>query len=179
MTRFYSLIQRSLGCECRIGLTYAVCLSLFSLFACGQAQAPAQKRALLIEKLQAAKAIDAENLANSHTDSIQAADSIYQAQKAQLKRGEEVSQPEIDDALNVPPETIPADAKLELIRELKVAEGRDELGAQTHGPGNDWLAWDSYKEQRDRADIIVKALESGEEVPWSEIQQALRVSEER
>jgi hypothetical protein len=146
MARFYPLVQRNLGCECRIGLTYAVCLSLFSLFACGQDQAPAQKTALLIEKLQAAKAIDAENLADSHTDSTQAADSIYQAQKAQI-----------------------------VIGQLK---GRDELGEQTHGPGNDWLAWDSYRQQRGRADSIVKALENGEEVPWSEIQQALRVPEE-
>jgi hypothetical protein len=183
MTRFYSLLTRTVGFQCRTGLTFAVCFSLFSLFACGQDQAPAQKTALLIEKLQAAKAIDAENFADSHTDSTQAVDSIYQAQKAQivigqLKRGEEVPQPEIDAALNVPPESISADAKLELTRELKTAEDRDELGEQTHGPGNDWLAWDSYRQQRDRADSIVKALESGEEVPWSEIQNALRVPEE-
>jgi hypothetical protein len=120
---------------------------------------------------------------DSHTDSTQATGSIYQAQKAQvvvgqLTRGQEVPQPEINDALDVPPESIPADAKLELIKKLKLAEGRDELGEQTHGPGNDWLAWDSYREQRDRADSIMKALESGEEVPWSQIQAALRVPEE-
>ena len=183
MTRFYTSIARNLRFECRMGLTFAVCLSIFSSFACEQDQAPAQKTALLIEKLQAAKAIDVENLSDSHTDSTQAADSIYEAEKAQivigqLKRGEEVPRSEIDDALNVPPESISADAKLELIKELKIAEGRDELGEETHGPGNDWLAWDSYRQQRDRADSIVKALESGEEVPWSEIQHALRVPEE-
>jgi hypothetical protein len=145
MTHFHSSVKRNLGRECCIGLTFAVRLFFFSLFACGQAQAPAHQRALLIEKLQAAQAIDAENLTDSHTDSTQATDSIYQAQKAeivigQLKRGEEASQPEIDDALNVPPESIPAEGKIELIRELKIAERRDELGEQTHGPGNDWLA---------------------------------------
>jgi hypothetical protein len=183
MTRFCSLIKRTLGFQCRTGLTFAVCFSLFSLFACEQDQAPAQKTALLIEKLRPAKTIDVENLSDSHTDSTQAADSIYQAERAQivigqLKRGEEVPRSEIDDALNVPPKSIPADAKLELIKELKIAEGRDELGEETHGPGNDWLAWDSYRQQRDRAESIVKALESGEEVPWSEIQHALRVLEE-
>src|SRR3984957_10793747 len=116
MTRFYPFIKRNLGCQCLVGLPFAVCLSLFSLFACGQDQTPAQKKALLIEKLQAANAIDAENLADSHTDSTQAADSIYQAQKArivigQLQLGEEVPETEIDDTLNVPPESIPADAK--------------------------------------------------------------------
>jgi len=90
-----------------------------------------------------------------------------------------VPQPQIDDALDVPPESISPDARSELIRELMTAEIRDELGEQTHGPGNDWIAWNSYREQRDRADSIVNALESGEEVPWSEIQQALRVPEER
>ena len=182
VTRFYSLDQRAVIYDCRIGLVFAVCISVLALPACGQNQLLAQQRALLIGKIQAAKEIDSENSANGKTDSIQATDSMYQAQKAQrvivqLKRGEEVSQPEIDDALDVPPETIPADARSELIKELKTAEGRDELGEQTHGPGNDWLAWDSYREQRDRADSIVKALESGEEVPWSKIQEALRVPE--
>jgi hypothetical protein len=50
------------------------------------------------------------------TDPTQAADSVYQAQKAQwvvgkLKRGEEVSQSEIDDALDVPPQSISRDAR--------------------------------------------------------------------
>jgi vancomycin permeability regulator SanA len=87
MTRFYSLVQRTLGCQRHIGLKFVICLSLFSLFACEQDQAPAQQTALLIEKLQAAKAIDAENLTNGYTDSTQAADSIYHAQKAQIVIG--------------------------------------------------------------------------------------------
>jgi hypothetical protein len=96
---------------------------------------------------------------------------------ARLRSDLRVAQPEIDDALDVPPESISPDARSELIRELTTAENRDELGEQTHGPDNDWLAWDSYREQRDRADSIAKALESGDEVPWSEIHEALRVPE--
>jgi hypothetical protein len=161
---------------------FAVCLSVFSLFACGPDQVPAQQRALLIEQIQAARAMDLKNLTSGNTDSFQAADSVYQAQKARividrLKRGEDVSQFEIDDALEVPPESVPPDANIELIRELKIAEGRDELGEQTHSPADDWLAWDSYREQKDLADRIAKALESGKKVPWSEIQAALQVPE--
>lgn len=182
MTQFYPSVQRAAVCDWSIRVMFAVCISILSLSACGQDQLPAQQRSFLIGKIQAARTIDAENLANGKTDTIQRLDSVYQAQKAkrvigQLERNEQVSQPEIDDALDVPPESISADARGELIRELTTAERRDELGEQTHGPGNDWLAWDSYREQRDRADSIVKALESGKEVPWSEIQGALRVPE--
>ena len=127
-----------------ISLRVAVCISVFSMFACGQHQAPTQQWALLIEKIQSARAIDSGNLSDGHTDMIQAADSVYQAHKAQrvigrLKRGEAACQLEIDDALDVPPESIPADARSEFIRELMTAEKRDELG-ETHGPGNVWLA---------------------------------------
>jgi hypothetical protein len=48
---------------------------------------------------------------------------------------------------------------------------------QYHDPDNDWLAWDSFEGQRRRADTAIKALESGEDVPWSEIQRALQVPE--
>jgi hypothetical protein len=182
MTRFHSLVHRTVSYNSSVGLALAVCVSVFSLSACARDQVPAQQRALLMEQIEKARAMDSENLANGMTDPTQAADSVYQAQKAQsvvgnLQRGEEVSQPEIDDALDVPPQSISRDARSELIRELTTAEKRDELGEQTHGPGNDWLAWDSYREQRDRADSIMKSLASGEEVPWSEIQQALRVPE--
>ena len=54
-----------------------------------------------------------------------------------------------------------------MIKELEHAAQRDELGEQTHNPGNDWLAWDSYRKQRERADSALKALERGEDLPWS------------
>jgi len=180
MTRFYSSVHQTVSYDGSIGLAFAVCVSVFSISACGPDQVPVQQRVLLIEQIQKAKVMDSENLTNGNTDAIQRLDSVYQAQKAQrligqLERNEQVSEPEIDDALDVPTESISAAARGELIRELTTAEKRDELGEQTHGPGNDWLAWDSYREQRDRADSIMKALEGGEEVPWSEIQRALRV----
>jgi guanyl-specific ribonuclease Sa len=133
MTHFYTLGQRAAVYRRPIGLMFAVCISVLSLPACGQDQLPAQQRTVLIGKIQAARAIDAENLANGKTDPIQAIDSVYQAQKAQrvieqLKRGEPVAQPEIDDALDVPPESISPDARSELIRELTTAENRDEQG---------------------------------------------------
>jgi len=169
-----------IGANCLVGLLFAAGICVLSLSACGSEQMPPQERTLLVGKLQAARALEAENIANGDADRVQTVDSVYQAQKAQrviarLKSGEEVSQSEIDDALDVPPESISAEARDELIKELTTAEKRDELGEQTHDPGNDWLAWDAYREHRDQADIIAKALEGGEEVPWSEIQQALRV----
>jgi hypothetical protein len=44
MTRFYSLVQRNLACECRIRPTFAACLSVFLLFACGQSSDGATPR---------------------------------------------------------------------------------------------------------------------------------------
>jgi hypothetical protein len=182
MTRVHSFGQRAVAHRRLVGAVLAVAISVLSLPACGPDRLSSSQRDLLIEKIRAAGAIDAENLSNGKTDPTQAVDSRYQAQKArtiigQLRRGEEVSQSKIDDALDVPSESISPDARSELVRELTTAEKRDELGEQTHGPGNDWLAWDSYRTQRDRANSIMKALKSGEELPWSEIQQALQVPE--
>jgi len=143
-----------------------------------------QQRALLIENLEAAIKLDYQNLADGKDDRVQADDSIYQATKAQgvieqLQQGVEVPQSEVNDALDVPPESLSEDARAEIIKELNTAEKCDELGEQTHDPGNDWLAWDSYREQRDRAAEISKAMSLDVDVPWSEIQEALRVPEFR
>lgn len=129
-----------------------------------------------------AKELDEENARNPETDPVQALDSVRQAGKvndaiAALRQGSEVSPAQIQDALNVPPSYLSRDARTEMIKELEHAAQRDELGEQTHNPGNDWLAWDSYRKQRERADSALKALERGEDLPWSEIQEALQVPE--
>lgn len=182
MALFNLSVRRAVSCDSFIGRALVVCASVLSVSACAPDHNTAQQRALLMEQIEKAKAMDSEHLANGTTDPTQAAESVYQARRAQsvverLHRGEELPQSEIDNALDVPPQSISRDARSELIRELMTAEKRDELGEQTHGPGNDWLAWDSYREHRHRAHNIMKALVRGEEVPWSEIQQALRVPE--
>ena len=164
----------------RIGLILQVCVFAVNLSACAQSQLSAQQRASWIQKLERARRLDEDESADRSVTPARAADSIGQANKAEgviarLRRGEQVSQSEIDDALDVPPKSLSADARVELIKELQEAERRDELGEQYHDPGNDWLAWDSYRAQRDRSDMVLKALEAGEDVPWSEVQQALRV----
>jgi hypothetical protein len=153
-----------------------------ALCACGQAGASLQQRSLMIEQLQTAKRLDERNARDPKTDLTQMIDSTGQAAKADLsiaalKAGVEVPPPEIQDALDVPPTSLSQDTKTELIRELEEAEQRDNLRAQALDPGNDWLAWHSYREQRDTADSVIHALKGGEEVPWSEIQQALQVPE--
>jgi hypothetical protein len=75
------------------------------------------------------------------------------------------------------PRRLSPDAEAEMIRELEQAEQRDEPGEQTHDPGDDWLASYSFREQRDGADSVLKALESGADLPWSEIKEALQVPE--
>lgn len=156
------------------------CIWLLALSACSQEQIAAQQRAALIGELQSASEIDSQVAAAPTTDTAQAIDSLRQRQRAlavvgALQRGEEVSQPQILEALAVPPDSLPANARYELIRELNTAAQHDEIGEQTHGPGNDWLAWDSFRQQRHRARETARALAAGADVPWSEIQAALRV----
>lgn len=167
-----------------IGIILIVSVIALDLCGCTPTQPSVQQRALLIENLEAAIKLDYQNLADGKDDRVQADDSIYQATKAQgvieqLQQGVEVPQSEVNDALDVPPESLSEDARAEIIKELNTAEKCDELGEQTHDPGNDWLAWDSYREQRDRAAEISKAMSLDVDVPWSEIQEALRVPEFR
>jgi len=164
----------------RIGMTFV--FLILSISACTSVQQSSEERLLLMRKLEAAKQMDEENARGDKSDNVQADDSIYQASQAQrviirLQQGQTVTQSEIEDALDVPPESVTPEARTELIKELSIAENRDELGEQNHDPGNDWLTWNSFREQRERADSVSKALQAGVNVPWSEIQQALRVPE--
>jgi hypothetical protein len=166
------------------GLILIVSTIALTLPACAPAQSTPQQQAFLIGKVAAAREIDFQNVRDGQHDKVQADNSIYQAAKAQrvieqLQQGKEVPQLEIDDALDVPPESLSRGSREELIEELLVAQKCDELGEDTHDPGNDWLAWDSYREQRERAAEMSKALTLGVEVPWSEIQEALRVPDFR
>jgi len=163
-----------------IGVILVASAMALNLSACAPNQSSQQQQALLIGKLEAAKEIDFQNVRASNNGKVQADDSIYQAIKAQkvieqLQQGEQVPQPEIDDALDVPPKSLSRESREEMIKELLTAEKHDEIGEETHDPGDDWLTWNSYREQRHRATEISKALEVGVDVPWSEIQEALRV----
>jgi hypothetical protein len=167
-----------------IGVIFVASVMALNLSACTPTQSSQQHQALLIEKLEAAKAIDFQNVRDGNNDKVQSDDSIYQATKAQkaieqLQQGEQVPQLEIEDALDVPPESLSRESREEMIKELRLSEKHDEIGEETHDPGNDWLAWDSYREQRHRAAEISRALEVGVDVPWSKIQEALRVPDFR
>jgi hypothetical protein len=124
--------------------------------------------------------LDERNADDPTTTLAQVIDSRGQEAKADesiaaLTAGAEVPPSEIRDALDVPPTSLSQGTKTELIKELEEAELRDKLQGQTQDPGNNWLAWYSYRQQGDRADSMINALKAGEDVPWSEIQQALQV----
>jgi hypothetical protein len=160
----------------------AVLLLSLALCACSQARPSVQERSVIIKQLQMAKQLDERNARDPKTALTQVIDSRGQEAKADqtiaaLKARIEVPPTEIRDAMDVPPTSLSQDSRTELIKELEEAERRDNLQAQTQDPGNNWLAWHSYREQRDRADSVINALKGGEDVPWSEIQQALQVPE--
>jgi hypothetical protein len=181
MKHFLKSAQYS-AADTAVAWILAVSAIAWNLCGCASTQPSSEPRSVLIGKLKTAEDIDLQNVRSSRRETAQASDSTYQAYKAQkvidqLQQGQEVPQPIIDDALDVPPESISGDARMEMIKELKAAEKCDELGEQTHDPGNDWLAWDSYREQRSRAAELSKALQIGADVPWTEIQQTLQISQ--
>jgi hypothetical protein len=162
--------------------TTAFLLLSFAVCACSQSGPSLQQRSFIIGQLQMAKQLDEQNARDPKTDLTQVIDSRGQEAKADdsiaaVRAGVEVPAPELRDALDVPPTSLSQDTKTELIKELEEAEQRDNQKAQTEDPGNHWLAWHSYREQRDRADSVINSLKGGEDVPWSEIQQALQAPE--
>jgi hypothetical protein len=127
-------VQQIMGME-RIGMPFVLGVLALSISACAPAQPSLGERLVLI-KLEAAEQMDDENLSGGKSEIVQANDSIYQASQAQkiilrLRQGKTVTQAEISDALDVLPESVTPEAKNELIKELSIAESRDDLREQT------------------------------------------------
>ena len=91
----------------------------------------------------------------------------------EIEHGQYVSQPQIDDALFVPPKSISLAQRAELIHELEDARNRDDQG---------WWDWtrdpiiaQDFSVQEKKANRAIKDLETNQQVSWSEIDQGLEV----
>jgi hypothetical protein len=140
----------------------------------------------MLAELRAAKRQDWASALDPHVAPSEEEDFLDQMNKAdraikELTHGFEAPQSEIDEALVIPPKSLPATRRMQLIRQLQDAVRQDDRNEQAML--ND-LAWsdsvapaDTFKfdQQKDFASSVIKDLEIGEDVHWSTINQALVV----
>jgi hypothetical protein len=151
-----------------------------------QTPAPIASKESLLAELSAAKRKDWASALDPHVAPSEEEDFLDQMNKAdrairELTHGFEVPQSEIDEALVIPPKSLPETQRVQLIRQLQDAVQQDDRNEQAML--ND-LAWsdsvapaDTFKldQQKELANSVIKDLEIGEDVHWSTIKQALVV----
>jgi hypothetical protein len=169
---------------------FLLLLSPFSALATNaQAPAPVQSpdlRSDLIRKLETAKQADWDAAIDPTVSPVRQGTFLNQMNKAdraikELSHGFTVSQSEIDDALWIPPKHITPEERAHLIEQLKQARLQDDRNEQKML--ND-LAWtnsrepadtETFDERKAQVDRVIKNLEMGAPVHWSDIKQALVV----
>jgi hypothetical protein len=180
-------------CNPRLGplaRLFLVFLLFIPLSACvdpaeqSQAPVPIQNKESLVEELEAAKRQDWSSALDPRVAPSEEEDFLDQMNKAdraikELTHGFDVPQSEIDEALVIPPKSLPAFQRLQLIRQLQDAITQDDRNEQAML--ND-LAWSDapadtaqFDQQTDLANSVIKDLEIGEDVHWSTIKEALVV----
>lgn len=143
---------------------------------CGPSEPTAQERVAMLSALQNAKLQDERNVADPATDPAEASDSLDQAYKAdrairEIQHGYGVSRDEFTNALVVPPASISASEKGELIAKLeKVKSDDQQIVLPIAGEG---MREEKLREHSDEVDGVIKDLKIGDDVPWSRIQRAL------
>jgi hypothetical protein len=167
---------------------FLLLLSPFSALATNS-QAPVQSpdlRSDLIRKLETAKQADWDAAMDPTVSPVRQGTFLNQMNKAdraikELSHGFTVSQSEIDDALWMPPKHITPEERAHLIEQLKQARLQDDRNEQKML--ND-LAWtnsrepadtETFDERKAQVDRVIKNLEMGAPVHWSDIKQALVV----
>ncbi len=140
----------------------------------------------LIRQLETAKKTDWDEAQDPGVSTIRQGTFLNQMNKAdraikELSHGFTVPQSEIDDALWTPPKRITAQERAQLIEQLKQAREQDDRNEQRML--ND-LAWTNsrapadteiFDERKKQIDSVIKNLEIGAPVHWSDIKQALVV----
>ena len=142
--------------------------------------------AQLIQQLDAARQADWNASLDSSVSPTRRATFLNQMNKAdrasrELSHGFAVSQSKIDDALWAPPKHISPELRAQLIQELEAARQQDDQNEQ------DMLNWSrsagvfdtgSFDARRKQIDAVIKNLEIGEPVRWTDIRQGLVVEQD-
>jgi len=148
--------------------------------ACGQSEEEfsATERAQALAQLREAEQTDYTRASDTKAGSVDRADYLVQAQKAEkatreLEHGFNVPPAELDDALAVPREPRSPHQVAVLIRELKKARELDAQGVSDNSV--DPVFAQDFAVKKTEANRVINDLEIGEEVPRSEIYSALEV----
>jgi len=162
------------------GITASALFFVVSLSACAPTESNvsnAQSEQAL-QGLQAAREIDLNNAKDPEVGPVASGDYSLRADKAQqvmydLEHGQYVSQSQIDAALFVPPKSLSAEQRADLIGELENARNQDEQG---------WWDWtrdpviaQDFAVQEKKANRAIKHLENSQQISWSEIHDGLKV----
>ena len=161
-------------------------LVLPAVAANAQATAPVQSPQLtdLIQRLETAKKTDRDAALDPTVSPVRQETFLNQMNKAdrairELSHGFTVSQSEVDDALWMPPKHITAEERTHLIEQLEQARQQDDHNEQQMLNG---LAWSRsvapadtviFDQRKAQVDGVVKDLEIGAPVHWSDIKQVL------
>jgi hypothetical protein len=142
-----------------------------------------EQRPELIRRLEAAEEADQSYARDPRISLVRKEDFFEQAYKAEraireLLYGYDVPQPELADALTVPPKSLSPQAKADLIRQLQDAIALTDRGEQARL--NDYFSEASfdtrpYDRQKQFAEAVIRELTIGEEVHWDTLQEALQV----
>ncbi|MFZ0888758.1 MAG: hypothetical protein WA005_09920 [Candidatus Binataceae bacterium] len=155
-------------------------VAMLPMYGCAQRQFSADQKQQLVQQLGTAKSQDEAVATDTTANPTQAEDATVQAYKADrrardLENGYYVSETKLEHSLEVPPKTLSAEQKAELIEQLKQAKQLDEREAEYAAEENSQVSQDSYQRHQERVDSVLKEMEIGEDVPWSRIQSALEV----
>jgi hypothetical protein len=142
-----------------------------------------QQTVNIVRKLEAAKELDKSNASAPGVGEIAMEDFLEQAQKAdiaikELRHGFEVPRAQIEDALWAPPRSLSPEQRTALIRGVRQERrtDRNEQRMLTDWFHSGWPAdTATFDQQKHLDDSVIKELEIGEDVHWSQIREAMQV----
>jgi hypothetical protein len=144
-----------------------------------------RQRSRLVEQLETAKIADQNGEMDPDVTPMTRDDFIDQKLKAErvireLTHGFEVPEREVADALWVPPRSITDANRTQLIRQLQMAEAKDDHNEQEMLNDSVWgnfypIGISTFDHQKELADSVIEDLEIGEPVSWSTVREALHV----
>jgi hypothetical protein len=152
--------------------------------AAAAAELPSQ--ANLIERLQSARNIDQDAALDPSVSPFRQGTFLNQMNKAdrvmnELRHGIDVPPGEINDALWTPPNRLTPQARARLIQQLQEARQQDDRNEQQTLNDQAWSNsafppdTTTFDERKTQIDEMVKSLQSGNSVRWSDLHHALTV----
>lgn len=143
-------------------------------------QTSSERMTQLLGQLEQARDLDRKNALDPGIGPVLAGDYLIRADKAQaaidkITGGSYISDPEIADALFVPPKQLTAEERKALIGRLEQAKDLDDRGSHETSACGNAGAHQDFSVQSDKAEQAIDKLNQGKSIGWSEIGAALEV----